>query len=99
MAVDGTYNIELETPMGNRPGKLTLKTEGGSLSGSIVTEQGEQSFEGGTTSGDDIAFPIQLNTAMGSFNLKFKGTVSGDAISGQIDTGSFGSFPFKGTRA
>ena len=98
MAVDGTYNIELETPMGNRPGKLTLKADGGSLSGSMVTEQGEQSFEGGTTSGDDFSFPIQLNTAMGSFNLTFKGTTSGDAISGQVDTGTYGSFPFKGIR-
>jgi hypothetical protein len=31
--------------------------------------------------------------------LSFNGSVSGDTINGQADTGMFGSFPFQGTRA
>ena len=41
MAVDGTYDIELQTQMGNRPGKITLKADGDSLSGTYSTERGE----------------------------------------------------------
>jgi hypothetical protein len=99
MAVDGTYNINLETPMGNRPGKLTLKTDGGSLSGTFTAEGAENTFTGGTVSGEEIAFSVQVSTPMGQITLNFKGTVSGDAISGQVQAGEFGSFPLNGTRA
>lgn len=99
MAVDGTYNIELVTPMGNRTGKLTLKTDNGSLSGTYTSEQGENAFKNGTVSGENIAFSIQVSAPMGQITLGFKGAVSGNEISGQVQLGDFGSSTFKGTRA
>ncbi len=99
MAVDGTYNIEMTTPMGARPGKLTLKTDGGSLSGTYTAEQGDNAFKDGTVSGEEIAFSVKVNAPMGEITIGVKGTVSGDTISGQVQLGSFGSAPFKGTRA
>lgn len=99
MAVDGSYNIEMESPMGKRSGKLTLKTDGNSLSGSYAGAQGEQSFEGGTVSGDDVEWSMQVSGPMGQIKLDFKGSVTGDEISGQVQLGSFGSATFKGTRA
>ena len=50
MAADGTWNLTMQTPMGERTSKLTLATAGGTLTGNA-------------------------------------------------DTGMFGSFPFQGTRA
>jgi hypothetical protein len=35
---------------------------------------------------------------MGQMKLDFKGTVSGDEISGEVQLGSFGSANFKGPR-
>ena len=99
MAVDGTYNIQIDTPMGSQTGKLTLKTDGDSLSGSIVSSMGEQVFDGGTLTGDEFAWSIQVSGPMGDMKLDFKGSVSGDEISGQVELGSFGSANFKGTRA
>ena len=99
MAVDGTYNIEMQTQMGNMPGKLTLKTDGGSLSGNFSTQMGEQAFSGGTVSGDDLAWSISMSGQMGQIQLDFKGKVSGDEISGQVQMGSYGSATFQGTRA
>ena len=99
MVVDGSYDLELNTQMGKRTGKLTLKTDGSSLSGNLVAEGNESSFTGGTVSGEEISFVVQLSTPMGQIGLGFKGTVSGDAISGQVQAGDFGSFPFNGTRA
>ncbi len=98
MAVDGTYNIELESPMGKRTGKLMLKTEGNTLSGSYTGERGEQTFEGGTVDGDNVAWTIQVSGPMGQIQLDFKGTVSGDEISGQVQLGAYGSATFKGKR-
>ena len=99
MAVDGTYNIEIESQMGKRSVKLMLKADGNTLSGSHTGERGEQTFEGGTVDGDDVAWSVQMTGPMGQMQLDFKGTVSGDEISGQVQVGSFGSATFKGTRA
>ena len=98
MAVDGTYNIEINTPMGNQTVKLTLKADGDSLSGSSSGQQGEQSFDGGTVSGNEATWTIQVSGQMGQMKLDFKATVTGDEISGQVQLGSFGSANFKGTR-
>ena len=35
MAIDGTYNVEIDTPMGKQESKLTLKTDGDKVSGSM----------------------------------------------------------------
>jgi len=99
MAVDGTYKIELDTPHGKRSNKLTLKTDGNSLSGSYSGDLGEQTFDGGTVNADEVTFSIQVSGPMGQVTLDFKGVVSGDEISGQVQLGSFGSSDFKGTRA
>jgi hypothetical protein len=99
MAIDGTYNLELDTPMGKRTSKLTLKTDGKSLSGTHSDEMGEQSFTDGSVSGDDFTFSTKVSSPMGEFQLGFKGTVSGDSVTGEVQAGEFGSFPFKGTRA
>ncbi|HUV43262.1 MAG TPA: hypothetical protein VMW13_00375 [Dehalococcoidales bacterium] len=98
MAVDGTYNVEINTPMGNQTVKLTLKADGDSLSGNSSGQQGEQSFDGGTVSGNEATWTIQVSGPMGQMKLDFKATVSGDEISGQVQLGSFGSANFKGTR-
>jgi len=98
MAVTGTYNIQIETPMGTMPGKLVLLSDGGSLSGSISAEMGEQPFQGGTVSGEGFTFSTTIDTPMGAMKLDFTGTVNGDTISGQVQT-SFGAIAYKGTRA
>jgi hypothetical protein len=41
---------------------------------------------------------VEVNTPMGQINLNFNGSVSDNSISGQVQTGQFGSFPNKGTR-
>jgi len=99
MAVDGTYNIQLNTPMGTQTGKLTLKSDGKSLSGSVVSAMGEQAFSGGTVTGDEFAWSMQVSSPMGAMKLDFKGSVSANEISGQVQLGSFGSADFKGSRA
>jgi hypothetical protein len=98
MAVDGTYNIEVDSPMGRRTGKLELKTDGGSLSGSYTGEAGQQAFDGGTVSGNDVAWSINVSGPMGQVKLDFKGRVEGDAIAGQVQLGSFGTASFTGRR-
>jgi hypothetical protein len=100
MAVDGTYNIQVQTPMGARPGKLTLKADGDSLSGSYDGGMGgEQAFSGGTVSRDEATWSISVSGPMGQMKLDFKVKVTGDDISGQVQLGSFGTGQITGKRA
>jgi hypothetical protein len=59
---------------------------------------GEQVFENGSVTGDDFAFSIKINGPTGEMQLNFKGTVSGDDVSGEVQLGTFGTSSFKGSR-
>ncbi len=97
MAVDGTYNITVSTPMGAQQGKLTLKTEGNSLSGTNESAMGTSTLMNGKVSDNEVQWDEMAKTPMGEIKISFKGTVEGDKISGQVTT-PFGPAPFEGTR-
>lgn len=99
MAIDGTYKIDVNSPMGAQSATLTLKTDGDSLSGTSVSSQGTQDFDGGSVDSNDFTFSMNLSGPMGQIQLDFKGTVDGDDISGNVQLGSFGSASFKGGRS
>lgn len=99
MAVDGTYNVEIDTPMGKQESKLTLQTDGSALSGTMENPMGKLGFSGGTVSGDGVAWEVEITGPMGRMNLGYKLKVSGDDISGEVRLGDFGSAPLKGKRA
>ena len=99
MAVDGTYKIEIDTPMGKQESTLTLKADGDKLSGVMESMFGKQDFSGGTVTGDNFAFTMKISGPMGDMQLDYTGTVSGDDISGSVKAGDFGSSPFTGKRA
>jgi hypothetical protein len=98
MAIDGTYKTELDTPMGKQESTLTLKTEGGKLSGSSENQFGRLDFSGGTVNGDSFAFTLNISGPMGDMKLEYTGQVSGDDISGVVKAGDFGATPFTGKR-
>ena len=98
MAVDGTWNITMSTPMGERNATLTLKNSGGTLTGSQGADgQSTEIFEG-TANGDDVAWKVSITNPM-PLTLAFTGKVAEDSITGEMGIGPMGSFPFKGTRA
>ncbi len=97
MAVDGTYNIIVQTPMGAQKSKITLKTDGDSLNGTDESAMGTSTLTG-TAKGNEVQWEETVKTPMGEIKLSFKGEVEGNKISGQV-TSPFGSVPFEGTRA
>ena len=99
MAVDGTYNIEIDTPLGKQTAKLVLKTDGGTLSGNVNSSLGgEMEFSGGSVKGDEISWNMEVDTPLGKIDLEYQGKVIGDVITGEVKAGNFGSSPLKGTR-
>ncbi len=99
MAVDGKWNVTINSPMGSRPATLELVSAGSALSGSWSGQQGAQEFSGGKVDGDNIEWTVNMSGPMGAMALVFAGAVSGDSISGTVQFGSFGSGTFAGTRA
>ena len=98
MAVDGTYKIEIDTPMGKQESKLTLKKAGAKLSGTMESSFGTTSFSEGTVKGDDVSWSMEITSPMGKMKLDYKGKVAGSDIAGEVKAGDFGSSPFKGKK-
>ena len=70
MSVDGTYQVTTDTPMGKMESKLTLKTDGDSLSGiSATAMMGTVEFSGGNVDGNSFTFKMTLNTPMGQMEM------------------------------
>lgn len=98
MAADGTWNLTMQTPMGERRSTLTLSTAGGALTGNQEAEGNITDIADGSISGDTVSWKVAITNPM-PLTLTFSGTVNGNSLTGTADTGMFGSFPFEGIRA
>jgi hypothetical protein len=98
MAVDGNWNLTMQTPMGERNATLSLKSADGSLTGTQGADGNSVEIFDGTVNGNDVAWKVSITNPM-PLTLEFKGTVADNAISGEMGIGLMGSFPFTGKRA
>jgi hypothetical protein len=98
MAIDGTYNCEVKTPMGVMPVKMMLTTEGEVLGGSCSTPMGDRVITGKLPSPDEIAFSTRVKGPMGDMQLDVSAKISGNDIAGQVKAGMFGKASFKGKK-
>lgn len=97
MSADGSWNCTINSPMGAQQATMTLKTDGGSLSGKMEGAQGTQEFDGGTADGDNLTWKIEMTSPM-PMTLEVTAAVDGDTISGNVKLGAFGDATFSGTR-
>ena len=97
MAVDGTWNLTMETPMGERKTTLEAKTEGGTLTGQQSAEGNSTAIYDGTVTGNDVAWKVDISQPM-ELTLEFAGAVDGDTMTGSVKLGMFGTAPFTAAR-
>jgi hypothetical protein len=97
MSVDGTWNVKMETPMGTRAAVLTLKADGGTLTGTMGGDGGTTDIYDGNANGDNLAWKTNIVQPM-ALTLEFTAAVSGDLLSGSVKLGMFGNAPLSGTR-
>jgi hypothetical protein len=97
MAVDGTWNLTMDTPMGERASTLTVKAVGNTLEGTQSAEGQTAGIVGGAIDGNNVRWKVSITQPM-PLTLEFAGTVDGDAMSGTVQLGMFGSSPFRATR-
>ena len=97
MSVEGTWNLKIQSPMGEQPATLEL-TGDGELTGKMSASVGNTDLTG-SLDGDAITLKGEMEGQMGKIELDFTGTVDGDEISGDVQFGSFGSGSWSATRA
>ena len=97
MAADGTWNLVMQTPIGDRKATLTL-TGTGAISGSLSAEGNTTQIFDGHENGNAVKFKASVKNPM-PLTLEFTGTVDGSKIAGTVGAGAIGSWPFSGTRA
>jgi hypothetical protein len=98
MAIDGKWEITINSPMGAQKATLDLKNEGGALSGTQTAMQSTQPLTNAKIDGNNLTWSASITSPM-PMTLEFSGTVDGDKLSGSVKAGAFGSFPFSGGRA
>jgi hypothetical protein len=95
--VSGTWELNVESPMGSRASDAIFTQTGETLGGKMVSPRGETPLTG-TISGETLKFGINVNVQGQNLQIDYTGTVAGDTMSGTVVFGSFGDGKFTGQR-
>ena len=95
--VDGAYHLTLQTPAGPIQARLTLKSNGGELSGKISAGKGSYPFSGGWVQGSSCGFESNVQTLLGVMFIRVRATVENDLFKGTAQT-SLGTIQAQGKR-
>jgi hypothetical protein len=98
MTADGNWNLVVSTPMGERHGSLSLKTEGTTVKGSQMADGNSTEIFDGTVNGNEISWKVSITDPM-PMTLEFTGTVDENKIRGTVKLGEFGNSSFSGDRS
>ncbi|HYB60340.1 MAG TPA: hypothetical protein VEH50_02580 [Methylomirabilota bacterium] len=79
--VVGTWEMLSKGPQGDFTGDLVLQQNGNSIHGTVETNFGDGQVEG-KVKGDLIQFDASLAMEVGSIDVNYSGTVSGDRMKG-----------------
>ncbi len=100
VAPGGTWSYSTESPQGTTTGKLVIKDDGGTLSGTISNSMSnkETELKGTTLDGSTLSFNFGFDTGGNQLTIEVSVAIDGDSFEGTMAVGTFGSFPIKGTR-
>lgn len=97
MSADGTWKLNMQTPLGDRNATLTLVSAGGALTGKLTGEEGNTTdiYEG-KLDGNSASWKADIKSPM-PLTLSFTGALDGDKMAGNVSA-AVGSWPFSGTK-
>lgn len=96
----GSWSYSTETPQGTNTGKIKLKNDGGTYSGTITSNMSdaETEMKDLTLDGNKLSFSFDYKMGTNSVKIEVSLTLDGDSFEGSMAVGTFGSFPMKGTK-
>jgi hypothetical protein len=95
--LDGSWAIEIATPMGTQKMGLQLATNGNEVGGTANGDAGEMAIHDGTVDGDSVTFAVDMTFPF-AMTLRFVLKVDGDSLAGTSRAGSFPPSPVTGRR-
>ena len=98
MAIDGTYEGIIKSPLGKNEVTLVFTTDGSVLTGTVGTKKGTTEIREGSVEENSFKFVMTMKTPMGQNDATVEGTVDGDALTGNVTT-PLGTVPLTGQRA
>ena len=97
-SVDGTYDCLTKSPMGDQKSTFTVKTDGDSFTGSNAGPMGALDVQNGKVDGNRLTWTMDMKVPM-PMTLECEATIDGDALTGTVKAGAFGSMAMTGTRS
>jgi hypothetical protein len=96
--IDGEWESVAQSPIGEQRNTVTFTSQpDGSFTGSSTGPMGSSDVIDGKVEGDQVSWKVKITKPF-PMTLTIAGTLSGDTIDGNVDTGAFGKFPMKATR-
>lgn len=83
-----------QTPQGDMTADVTFVQDKEAIKISMTGPQGMEMKGEGTVKGQDVEWTVTISGGMGEFVLVYKGKVDGETMSGEVQAGDFGSFPW-----
>jgi hypothetical protein len=96
-SVAGSYECVTKSPMGDMKSVMTVTVDGDSWTGSNVGAQGTLACNEGKVDGNTITWTMDMVVPM-PMKLEGTATIDGDALTGSVKAGAFGSMALSGTR-
>ena len=90
----GTWTYTVESPQGGG-GTIVIKKEGDIYTGTLTNNRfnRENPLKSVTMNGNEITFGYETSFGGNTNTVTVKATITGDAMSGMMSVGQFGSFP------
>lgn len=95
--ISGSYAITIEVPGQALTSTLNLTQQGGSLTGTMVSQLGTAQINNGRATADGFSFSASVPYGGANVDITMNGKVTGNQISGTLDS-ALGTIPFSGTK-
>lgn len=95
--IGGTYSVNIEIPGQPLPATMIFTQQGAILTGSLQTQFGTAQIKDGKIAPDGFSYTATVDFQGQTFDIFVKGTVTGNRISGTVESPQ-GAIPFSGTR-
>ena len=98
MSADGTWKLNMQTPIGERRATLALQSSAGGLNGKLTSDEGNATaIYDGRMDGNKATWKADIKSPM-PLTLTFSAALDGDRMTGTVSAGAIGSWHFSGSK-